>query len=126
MAPPQQPDGHHYELQRLQGTFDPWACVGLHADDSQLSARGIRLHVRTVVMKHVFERGAAHGVTRGPNVPTWQHVNLAKESLMGSPGTLDAVRARWRGLSVQTWNPYHPPGSKEALQPLNHRRSKFK
>ncbi len=111
-------DGSYYDAQSANGTLDPWAVLGLHADDATITTTGIRLHVRQVVIRHVFERNQPHGDTHGPRVPRWVHVNQARDTIVANVAT---SRRQWAGLSVQTWNPFAVPGSPEALQPLGHR-----
>ena len=48
-----------------------FAVFRLHADDFRLTLRGVRYHFRTVVMRHVFERGIpATAASSGPRIPT--------------------------------------------------------
>lgn len=115
-------DGSYFEMQLERGNFDPWAVLSLHADDHQLTVRGIWLHVRRMVHRHVFQRATPVGGTHGPNVPTWTHVNMTKDRL---DTNLEAARRRWAGLTVQVWNPYEDVRSPQALLPLSHRRSEF-
>lgn len=63
--------------------LDVFAVFGLHADDFQLTLRGVRYHLRTVVMRHVFERGIpATAASSGPRIPTWTQVNVARDILI--------------------------------------------
>ena len=116
-------DGAYFTEQESNKKLDPFAVLGLHADDNQLSMTGCRYHIRKQVMPHVFERGAGGALTRGPRVPLWRHVNVVKEMLLaGSKTHFESVKAQWAGRSVQMWNPFEAPGSVEALVPL---RSRF-
>ena len=69
-----------------------------------------------VVIKHVFKRsqlhGTVHGVTHGPRIPKWSHVNPARDIILNN---VAASRRQWTGLSVQMCNPYAVPGSPGGL-----------
>lgn len=109
-----------YYIAQDQSTrgLDPFAVLGLHADSPGLTQAQVRLHVKAAV-KHVYERkgmvaeGVEHvsipacGATFGPRVPTWVHVNKAKELLLaGNEPDFQRLRAEWvRKGSRQTWNP---------------------
>ena len=93
--------GAHFAAQFSQHGeegLDVFAIVGLHADGPLLSAREVRSHMRTVVTKHVFERGDQAVGTVGPNVPTWAQVNQARTIIMDAmnAGTFADLQATWR------------------------------
>ena len=58
-----------YDAQFANGTLDPWAVLGLHADDPTITVCGITLHMRKVVIKHVFERSQRETGNYPPRVP---------------------------------------------------------
>ena len=55
------------------------------------------------------------GRTSGPRVPLAPHVNNVKERLhVMRKSQFRLLKAEWRFKSVQTWDPFAPPGSMEA------------
>ncbi|KAL8689012.1 MAG: hypothetical protein Q9218_005218, partial [Villophora microphyllina] len=112
--------GSHYEDIRGDGSRqfpgpDPFAVVGLPANDPLHTKRSIGLHVRKVVSPHVYERGQVKGLTQGKTVPTWSQVNEARDKLLVDQSTLDATRKFWLGKgSKVVWNPFAEIGSDAA------------
>lgn len=107
-------NGAYFADQIARDDLDPFAVFGLHADDGQLTMRGARHHFRRVVMPHVFERGTA-AASSGARVPTWQQVNVAKETMLEhGKGHFEHLKAAWSRRSVQVWNPFAAVGSEEA------------
>lgn len=117
-------NGSVFEDQRARGVFDPWAVLGLQPSNIEITAAAIRLHVRKVVILHVFERGVTPADTTGPNVPTWSQVNEAK-GMMEKDEDVLRLRAKWWGISMQTWNPFVKPGDPRALLPPPNDRGKY-
>ncbi len=51
--------------------LDVFAVFRLHADDFQLTLRGVHYHFRTVVIRYVFKRGIpAIAASNSPRIPT--------------------------------------------------------
>lgn len=106
--------GAYFEAQIVRKDFDPFACLGLHADLDQLSMTGVRYHFRKEVVKHVFE-APNRMQTKGPRVPTWSHCNQAKQMLLGgNKRDFERLKTAWKYRSVQVWNPFAAVGSAEA------------
>ena len=57
-----------FNEQENNGSFDPFAVLGLHADDTALSMYGVRLHFRKQVINHVFERAGSKAASSAPNI----------------------------------------------------------
>lgn len=112
----------YFTNQEAQHALDPWAVVGIRPEDKNKGLREIARHVRLKVMKHVFHFASDRGKTVGPNVPTWEQVNNAKDILFDNDGAdpvgrLEVIRKRWIGRSKQVWNPLADVGSVAALNP---------
>ncbi len=107
--------------------MDVFAVLGLHADDMQLSMRGVRSHFRTRVMPHVFLRGeGVMPASSGPRVPTWAQVNEAKGILLDKgAANFNKVRTAWSRRSFQVWNPFAAVGSEEVQLPREDRTGMF-
>lgn len=112
------PGAYYTNMEASPQGLDPFAVFGLHADDTAITGRGLRVHHRKQVMPHVFERVAGQAATMGQRVPRWQHVNTAYELLKTR---LHAEQLKWAGRSVQTWNPFAVPGTPDAQLPRNSR-----
>ena len=96
--------------------MDPFAVIGLHADDTQLSIKGVRHRIRHQVIPHIFERGEQGAPIRNPRVPLWRHVNRVKDLLLGrSKARFNSLRAEWAPKSTQVWNPFAEKGTVEAM-----------
>lgn len=109
-------NGSYFAAQITNGDLDPFAVFGLHADDQELSKRGVRSHYRKVVMPHVFQRGSQAAATAGPRVPTWTQVNMAKDMLLeGSKTAFEELKTAWSQKSQQVWDPFAELGSDEAM-----------
>ncbi|KAL8688233.1 MAG: hypothetical protein Q9218_005806 [Villophora microphyllina] len=113
--------GAYFDEQIRNNEFDPFAVMGLHADIPDLSMRGVRSHYRKVVMPHVFER-QGRVASSGPRVPTWRHVNRAREELTEHGAAhFQALRIAWSATSVQVWNPFAELGSSAVQLPRKDR-----
>lgn len=63
--------------------LDLFAIFGLQADGPPLNRRALQSHFRKTLMPHCFERQTSSSTaTQGPDVPTWQQANIAKEILV--------------------------------------------
>lgn len=63
-------NGAYYFEQLANSRLNPFGVLGLHAEDTTLTIRGLRVYFRTQVIPHVFKRGIAGARTVGPRVPT--------------------------------------------------------
>ena len=111
---------------------DDFAVVGLHAGGPDLNRKVLRRHYRERLLHHVLPSQGRAALTSGPGVPTLEQLGTRVDRLLA----LDAARLRrfqheWnrRGIqfSVQSWNPFAPPGSvaahNPAGNPVGHRDS---
>lgn len=109
-------NGDLFAKQFANRELNPFQVLALPADDPKLTLRGVRAHIRLVVIPHVFERDGGLGLTMGPRVPRLVHVNAAKEMLQET-GDIERQRAVFAGHFDHTWNPYADPGSAAAKLP---------
>ena len=70
------------------------------------------------VAKHVPEQEDATPRTVGPLVPLRSHFDIAKKMLLDdcNPEHFEEYKVGWSRHSVETWNPFAPIGSVEALR----------
>ena len=110
--------GSYFEAQFEAGTLDPWAVIGIAPEDTAFDAASIKTFIKRVVTPHVFERdpNVPHGVTFGPRVPCWRHVNSVR-SRFEDDDEVAGARLQWKDVSMQTWNPHARPGSAAAKVP---------
>ena len=72
--------GRSWKYVSVLDMFPIFAIFGLPADGDELDHRALRSHYRMTLMPHVFERGTATSPkTQGPEIPTWEQVNKAKD-----------------------------------------------
>lgn len=118
--------GSYFESQANSNVLDFFAVIGLHADDSRLTQRGIAQHIKKVVKRHVFQRGEVGAKTQGAKVPAWSHVNVVEDAFREMDrAAFKTYRTAWNHSSVQTWDPFQEPGSPEALQAPASRRQRM-
>lgn len=141
-------DGSYFENQRSQNGvwgLNPWEVIGIHPAETDpataskpITVRGLRQHIRKIMI-HVYVRAgagiasndASRGVTRGPRVPLWSHVNQAKDLLgFNSASDRDAqrkvaeLRAKFLHRTTLTWDPTQEKGSDQAKQPPSRYRNR--
>ena len=114
--------GSHYErqlqAQERGSALDVFAVLGMPANNNGFMHFGATRHYERRIVKHVPEQEDATPRTVGPLVPLRSHVDIAKKMLLDhcNPEDFEEYKVEWSQHSAETWNPFAPVGSAEALR----------